>query len=141
MALFAAGGLTGSYLGWRQNNIAQKQRFIDNIEVTRKRNEKLDLLELKMRNKGIIMPTSKSHDPAKKTKKDIIVNPVGAEFDIVHDGGNEIMEIIARNGDKHEEEVQHGDEHEKEKRDKDENENVHDVDEMVEIISETKNEG
>jgi hypothetical protein len=115
-AAFAVGGLSGSYLGWRQNDIAQKQRFIDNIEVTRKRNEKLDLLELKMRNKGIIL---KSHDPSQNKKKDIIVNPVGAELVIVHDGGNEIMEIIAQNGDKHEKEVHHGDEHEKEIHDKD----------------------
>lgn len=47
--LFAAGTLSGAYLGYRRSQDQFQQRKLENIEHTRKRNETLDKLEIELR--------------------------------------------------------------------------------------------
>lgn len=52
-ACFGIAGCAGAYLGWRENNVSQIQRRVDDIEDTRKRNESLKRLEEKWKIEGL----------------------------------------------------------------------------------------
>jgi hypothetical protein len=135
------GGLSGSYLGWRQNNIAQKQRFIDNIEITRKRNEKLDALEIRMRNKGIILQEKGHHGSAKKLDQDMFKIPIEAEFDAEKKIEKDMFKIVEAEFDKVPDTGDKGD-IEREITDTELHEKKHDkkITDKIEIYHDRKNE-
>lgn len=67
-AAFGVAATAGAYLGWRENNTNQKQRRIDDVEDTKKRNELLKAMEDKWKKEG--MPAAfrkhRAKDDAKK---------------------------------------------------------------------------
>ena len=72
-ACFGIAGCTGAYLGWKENNVNQIQRRIDDVEDTRKRNESLKRLEEKWRREGL--PASLKTINARNAAKKIVPNP------------------------------------------------------------------
>ena len=68
-ACVAIAGCTGAYLGWRENNINQIQRRVDDVEDTRKRNESLKRLEEKWKKEGL--PTSAKNMAARNAAKNV----------------------------------------------------------------------
>jgi hypothetical protein len=67
-AAFGIAGTLGAYLGWRENNTNQKQRRIDDVEDTKKRNEMLKAMEDKWKKEG--MPAAlRKYRPKDDAKK------------------------------------------------------------------------
>lgn len=67
-AAFGIAGTLGAYLGWKENNTNQKQRRIDDVEDTRKRNDMLKAMEEKWKKEG--MPAAlRKHRPKDDAKK------------------------------------------------------------------------
>lgn len=67
-ACFGIAGCTGAYLGWRENNVNQIQRRVDDVEDTRKRNESLKQLEKKWKIEGL--PASSKTIAARNAAKE-----------------------------------------------------------------------
>ena len=51
-ACFGAAATAGAYLGWRENNVNQIQRRIEDVEVTRKRDLMLNELNEQVHKQG-----------------------------------------------------------------------------------------
>lgn len=73
-AALGIAGTLGAYLGWRENNTNQKQRRIDDVEDTKKRNELLKAMEDKWRKDG--MPESLKKYRAKSDAKKLNIDKV-----------------------------------------------------------------
>lgn len=70
-AAFGIAGTLGAYLGWKENNTNQKQRRIDDVEDTKKRNKTLKAMEDKWKREG--MPAAlRNYRPKEDAKKNSV---------------------------------------------------------------------